>query len=67
MAALALDPFQEPVAGDDAEDAMWLDIEMVSELEGEDMLPTTVLNLIWYLQNCIIFGTLIGMLHYPIT
>jgi hypothetical protein len=34
VAALAMDPSQQPVAGDDATDAMWLDIGLVSELEG---------------------------------
>ena len=34
VAALASDPLQEPVPGDDAEAAMWLDVAQVSALEG---------------------------------
>ena len=36
VAALALDPSQEPVAGDDAEDAVWMDVSEVSHLKGEE-------------------------------
>lgn len=37
VAALALDPAQEPVPGDDAEDATWMDVSQVSTMAGQSL------------------------------